>query len=121
MAAIERADDAALARLLSEDARAGQQPGAGGYDGPEPAFVEGREAIIAAWAPALHGPDAAELRFMPARANRQPAAASYVRLPGEQDYRPFALTVLRIDNGTVTDISTFAPGLFPAFGLPMTV
>ncbi|MGH3375229.1 MAG: RNA polymerase subunit sigma-70 [Actinoallomurus sp.] len=121
MAAIERADDAALARLLSEDARAGQQPGAGGYDGPEPAFVEGREAIIAAWAPAMHGPDAVAFRFMPARANRQPAAASYVRLPGAQDYRPFALTVLRIDGGAVTDISTFAPDLFPAFGLPMTV
>jgi RNA polymerase sigma-70 factor, ECF subfamily len=121
MAAIERTDDTALSRLLSEDARAGQQPGAGGYDGHEPAFVEGRETIIAAWAPSLHGPGALEFRFMPARANRQPAAASYIRLPGEQDYRPYALTVLRVESGTVTDISIFGPDLFPAFDLPMTV
>jgi RNA polymerase sigma-70 factor (ECF subfamily) len=121
MAAIERADDAALARLLSEDVRVGQQPGAGGHDGPEPAFVEGREAILAAWAPALHGPTALEFRFMPALANRQPAAASYVRMLGGEKFQPFALTVLRIEDGTVTGVSTFPPDLFPAFGLPATV
>jgi RNA polymerase sigma-70 factor (ECF subfamily) len=122
MAAIERADDEALARLLSEDARAGQQPGAGGYDGPEPGCVEGRDAIIAAWAPALHGPDSLEFRFMPVYANRQPTAASYVRARGsEEEFRPFALTVLRIEGDRVLDISTFPAELFPAFGLPLGV
>jgi RNA polymerase sigma-70 factor, ECF subfamily len=121
MAAVERADAGALGGLLSEDARAGQQPGAGGYDGPDPFLVEGREAILAAWAPVLHGPDAVEFRFMPACANRQPAAAAYVRLPGDQEHHPFALTVLRVEDGTVTDLSAFAPDLFPAFGLPLTL
>lgn len=122
MAAIERADDAALARLLSEDARHGRQPGSGGYDGAEPAYVEGRDAIVAEFAPTLHGPASVEFRFMPAYANRQPAAAAYVREKGgTDDFRPFALTVLRIENGTVLDISTFSADLFPAFGLPPAV
>ncbi len=121
MAAIERADDGALARLLSARAQAGQQAGAGGYEGPEPAFVEGREEIIAAWAPALHGPDALEFRFMATYANRQPTAASYVRAPEWTEFRPFALSVLRLEDGAVTDVSTFPPALFPVFALPVTV
>jgi RNA polymerase sigma-70 factor (ECF subfamily) len=118
MAAIERADDAALAKMLSEDARSGQQTGAGGYEGSEPALVEGREAIITSWEPALHGEHALEFRFMATYANRQPAAASYIRAPGWTGFHPFALSVLRLEEGTVTDVSTFPPGLFPAFGLP---
>jgi RNA polymerase sigma-70 factor (ECF subfamily) len=118
MAAIERTDDAALSRLLSEDARAWRQPGADSHDAPEPCFVEGRAAIIEAWAPTLHGPDALTFRFMATRANRQPAAASYVRGDGESAFQPFALSVLRLEGGTVTDISTFPPDLFPAFRLP---
>ncbi|MDN3352074.1 RNA polymerase subunit sigma-70 [Actinomadura sp. DC4] len=118
MAAIERSDDTALSGLLSENARAAQQPGAGGHDGPEPFLVEGRMAIIAAWAPALHGPHALAFRFMATRANRQPAAASYVRGEGESAFQPFGLSVLRLEAGTVTDVSTFPPDLFPAFGLP---
>lgn len=119
MVAIERADDAALARLLSEDTRDGRQPGAGGFDGSEPACIEGREAIVDTWAPALHGPASVEFRFMPAYANRQPAAGAYIRPKGgAKEFRPFALTVLRIENGAVLDISTFSADLFPAFGLP---
>ena len=122
MAAIERADDDALIRLLDEDARAGQQAGAGGHAGPEPALVQGRDAIVAAWVPALHGPAALEFRFLPARANRQPAAAAYIRARGsEQEFVPFALSVLRIEHGTVLDVSTFPPDLFPAFDLPAAV
>ena len=121
MAAIERADDAALAKMLSEDARSGQQAGAGGHEGSEPAFAEGREAIIASWAPALHGEHALEFRFMATYANRQPAAASYVRAPGWTGFHPFALSVLRLEEGTVTEVSTFPPGLFAAFGLPVAL
>jgi RNA polymerase sigma-70 factor, ECF subfamily len=121
MAAIERADDEALARLLGEDARAGQQAGTGRHDGPEPVLFDGRDAILAAFAPSLRGPCSLEFRFLAAYANRQPAAASYARRRGGgEEFRPFALAVLRIEDGTVLDVSTFPAGLFPAFGLPAT-
>jgi RNA polymerase sigma-70 factor (ECF subfamily) len=55
---------------------------------------------------------------MATRANRQPAAASYVRGAGETAFQPFGLSVLRLERGTVTDISTFRPDLVPAFRLP---
>jgi RNA polymerase sigma-70 factor (ECF subfamily) len=115
MAAIERTDEAALTKLISEDARSGRQPGAGGHDGPEPVFAEGRAAIIESWTPTL---EKAAFRFMATRANRQPAAASYVRGAGESAFQPFGLSVLRLEHGTVTGISTFPPDLFPAFRLP---
>jgi RNA polymerase sigma-70 factor (ECF subfamily) len=119
MAAIEHHDDVAIAAVLREDARCGQQPGAGGHEGVEPALTLGREAIIAGWAPALHGPDAVEFRFRPVHVNRQPAAATYIRPSGSDDaFQPFALAVLTIDGNVVTDISVFGTDLFPAFGLP---
>jgi RNA polymerase sigma-70 factor (ECF subfamily) len=122
MTAIERADGDALARLLSPDALACRQAGAGGHAGPEPALDQGRDAIIATWAPARDGTDALEFGFLPARANRQPAAAAYARVRGrEEEFQPFALSVLRIEDGTVLDVSTFPPDLFPAFDLPVAL
>jgi RNA polymerase sigma-70 factor (ECF subfamily) len=54
-----------------------------------------------------------------AAANRQPAAAHYLRPPGASKYRPLALDVLRIDDGRIAEITSFVfPQLFPAFGLP---
>ena len=49
----------------------------------------------------------------------QLAAAHYLRRPGESEYRPLALDVLRVEGGRVAEITSFvSPGLFPAFGLP---
>ncbi|MFI0366574.1 RNA polymerase subunit sigma-70 [Actinomadura sp. 1N219] len=121
MAAIERADSAALAAVLRKDARAGQRAGAGGHTGPEPLWVEGRDAIITAWAPLLQHTHDAELRLRPTRSNRQPAVATYLRMSGDDRLEAFALTVLRIDGGGVAEVATFAPDTFPAFGLPSTL
>ncbi|MET8681694.1 RNA polymerase subunit sigma-70 [Streptomyces sp. NPDC004647] len=121
MDAIEHADDAAIGELLREDARVGQQPGAGGHVGSEPAWYEGRETVIEAWAPALHGPEAVDFRFLPTRANRQPAAATYIRAPGGSEYHAFGLAVLRIEDAAVAEVTVFTPGIFPAFGLPATL
>jgi RNA polymerase sigma-70 factor (ECF subfamily) len=54
------------------------------------------------------------------RANRLPAAASYLRQPGDSLFRPFKLDVLRVEDGVVVEITTFGPSRFPAFGLPET-
>jgi hypothetical protein len=59
-----------------------------------------------------------EWRLAPTAANRQPAAASYVRASGADEYRAFKLDVLRIDDGAIAEVSTFGARLFPAFGLP---
>jgi RNA polymerase sigma-70 factor (ECF subfamily) len=62
-----------------------------------------------------------EWRLVPTRANRMPAAASYLRRPGDSVFRAFKLDVLRIDDGLIAEITTFGDGLFPAFGLPPTL
>ena len=57
-------------------------------------------------------------RLVTTAANRQPAAANYVRAPGATEYRAFKLDVLRIERGAIAEISTFGARLFPAFDLP---
>jgi RNA polymerase sigma-70 factor, ECF subfamily len=109
MAAHERADVAALAALLREDARLTMPP--------TPTWYEGRDAVVAFHARLF----AAQYkwRFLLTRANRQPAVAFYTRRPGESGYRASGIDVLRIEDGLVSQIDAFLlPGLFPAFGLP---
>jgi RNA polymerase sigma-70 factor (TIGR02960 family) len=60
-------------------------------------------------------------RLVPTRANRMPAAASYLREWGGAEHRAFKLDVLRVEDRLIAEITTFGPGLFPAFGLPATL
>ena len=60
-------------------------------------------------------------RLLPTRANRQPAAASYLRARGDGEFRAFKLDVLRVQGGAIAEITTFDARLFPAFGLPPTL
>jgi RNA polymerase sigma-70 factor, ECF subfamily len=113
LGAHERADAGALAEMLREDARLTMPP--------IPTWYDGREAIMTAQ---LQGwdPEFGRLRGLVATANTQPAAAHYLRRPGDREYRPLALDVLRIEEGRVAEITTFvSPELFPAFGLPPTL
>jgi RNA polymerase sigma-70 factor, ECF subfamily len=121
MDAIEQASDEAIARVLRHDVRLCQQPGAGGNDSGKAVFIHGRDEIIRAWAPILHGAHGASLRFLPTAANRQPAAATYLRWPGTEAYLPFALAVLTVKGDEVSDIAIFGADTFPAFGLPASL
>ena len=56
-------------------------------------------------------------RLLPTAANRLPAAASYLRLPGDSVFRAFKLDVLRVRGGQVAETTTFDSSLFGAFGL----
>ncbi|MFC7647318.1 RNA polymerase subunit sigma-70 [Streptosporangium lutulentum] len=116
MDAHERADASALAELLSEDVRMTMPP--------LPFWFSGREAV-AAFAAQAFGPDSplhrGRWRSVPVRANRQPAMAGYVRLPGDSAYRAQVLNVLRIEDGSIVEITVFEPRLFPAFELPPTL
>jgi RNA polymerase sigma-70 factor (ECF subfamily) len=106
----ERADAGALAELLREDARLTMPPHAVWYAGREAILVAARQGF---------DPGFGELRTVAAAANRQPAAAHYLRAPGEPGFRPLALDVLRVEGGLIAEITSFVtPELFPAFGLP---
>ena len=51
--------------------------------------------------------------------NAQPSVAHYLRRPGESDYLPLALDVLRLERGRIAEFTSFvSPELFSAFGLP---
>ena len=121
MSAIELADDTAIADVLRADARISQQSGAGGNESPEPGLITGRDAILEAWAPALHGPHDISMRLVATSANRQPAAATYLRWPGVSEYQPFGLAVLSVVDDAVSDIAVFGADRFPVFGLPATI
>ncbi|CAM5556454.1 RNA polymerase sigma factor OS=Streptomyces rimosus subsp. rimosus (strain ATCC / DSM 40260/ JCM 4667 / NRRL 2234) OX=1265868 GN=SRIM_005650 PE=3 SV=1 [Streptomyces rimosus subsp. rimosus] len=53
--------------------------------------------------------------------NRQPAVANYVRLSGAPAYTAVNIDVLRVEDGRIAEITTFAPDLLPALGLPDSV
>ena len=110
--ATERADPAALAELLAEDARSAMPPA--------PVWLEGREAVITAVSEGL-APEFGQWRLVPTWANRQPAAACYLRRPGETEFRAFSIDVLRVEDGKVVELTAFSVDLFPAFGLPATL
>ncbi|GAA3100684.1 RNA polymerase sigma-70 factor (ECF subfamily) [Kribbella aluminosa] len=59
-----------------------------------------------------------EWRLVPTSANRLPAAASYLKRPGDTCWRAFKLDVLWVDHGVIQEITTFGASRFPGFGLP---
>ncbi|MEA2589795.1 MAG: hypothetical protein QOH66_2722 [Actinomycetota bacterium] len=48
-------------------------------------------------------------------------AASYLRRPGDTEFRVFKFDVLRIEGGAIAEITTFGAALFPLFELPPTL
>jgi DNA-directed RNA polymerase specialized sigma subunit, sigma24 homolog len=120
MDAVERADLTALADLLAEEVRTTMPP--------YPMWFQGRDAVMAALAASWDAGSAGyvgRFRMVPVGANHQPAAAAYVGRPDDTGsdgpgYLAFAIAVLRIENGSIVEITAFHdPGLFPAFALPM--
>jgi len=112
--ATERADVDALTELLGEELRFSMPP--------EPGVWEGRDTVVSAWVEGGFGTESfGAFRCLPTSANRQPAVANYVRKPGDTEYRAFAVDVLRIQEGVVTEILTFHSSVFASLGLPQTV
>lgn len=67
-----------------------------------------------------------EWRLIATSANRSPAAACYLRRPGEREFRAHKLDVLRIEDGVIAEFTTFGVGLFgaaafSAFNLPTSL
>jgi RNA polymerase sigma-70 factor (ECF subfamily) len=51
-------------------------------------------------------------------ANRQPAAACYLRPSGAKDFRLVGVNLLRIEGDQIVEITSFSPALCESFGLP---
>jgi RNA polymerase sigma-70 factor (TIGR02960 family) len=99
-------DPQALATLVTDDIRITMPPMPLVYDG------------IAALRPLFdQARDIGEWRLVATSANRQPAAASYLRRPDDTEFRAFKLDVMRLSGNRIVEITTFDPHLFPAFGL----
>jgi RNA polymerase sigma-70 factor (TIGR02960 family) len=106
----ERLDAEAAIAIAARDIRITMPPSPWSFDGPDairPLMAEA--AVMGRW------------RLMPVGANRMPAAASYLRRPGDSHFRAFKFDVMRIEAGAIAEITTFNADLFPAFGLPPTL
>jgi RNA polymerase sigma-70 factor (ECF subfamily) len=112
MDAWERADAAALVALMREDVCWAMPPA--------PLWFDGRASIAKLFATfpiELQG----EIRMLPMSVNRQPAAASYIRRPGESLYQLTSLSALRIEGGQIAEITSFSLGLLRRLDLPATL
>jgi RNA polymerase sigma-70 factor (TIGR02960 family) len=110
----QRADPREVAAVLHDDIRFSMPP--------DPEVLLGRDRVIASFVEAGVGSEAfGSFRCLVTRANRQPAVAAYLRRPGDAEYEPLAIDVLRIQDGAVTDIVVFGSDTFGAFGLPRSL
>ena len=108
----QRADPSALTELVRDDIRITMPPQPLCYDG------------IPSLAPLLErafGGSHGDWLLVPTSANRQLAAANYLRAPGEDTFRAFKLDVLRFAGDRIVEVTTFDNTLFDAFGLPPTM
>ncbi len=113
--ACERLDTESLTRLIRDDALFTMPP-------VPDAIVCNRETVQG-WVDSGFGqPPSTEFRSVLTWTNRMPAAAFYVRKPGDALFRPITLDVLQIADDRVVAVTTFElPGLVAAFGLPETL
>src|SRR5271165_1105670 len=89
----ERFDAAAVAELSAADIRVTMPP--------YPYCYQGLASLTPLFERAF-GPDRdGDWRLVPTAANRMPAAVSYLRRPGDSEYRAFKLDVLRIYGGVI--------------------
>ena len=106
--AFERYDMDALVALLHEEATFSMPP--------YPLWLRGR-AQVKAWLLGT-GIGCRGSRVIKVAANGGPAFATY-RPDGPDAHAPFALVVMKVADGRITDLCHFLyPELFPAFGLP---
>ena len=114
VAAWERSDADELVGLLRTDARLVMPPGLAWFAGRDAIEIFVREHVFdemgTGW------------RLLPTAANRQPAFALYWRQPADTAYRPFAISVVQVEDDAIAEIALFQqPELFAFFALPATL
>jgi RNA polymerase sigma-70 factor (TIGR02960 family) len=105
----QRQDATAAFALMREDIRVTMPPA--------PAIYQGADAVRPLLLRAFES-DMGEWKLVEAWANRQPAAVSYLRAPGDTKFRVFKVDVLRVESGKLAEITTFDVRYIDAFGLP---
>jgi RNA polymerase sigma-70 factor (TIGR02960 family) len=113
IAAHESGNVADAVELMREDIRVTMPPYPWRYDGV--AAV----AELMAGGTGANGPG--EWIVRPTAANRMPAAACYLREPGQARARIFKFDVIRVVDGQIAEITTFGPELAEQFGVPAYV
>jgi RNA polymerase sigma-70 factor (ECF subfamily) len=109
VAGIEESDVSLLVSLIREDAVFGM---------PQPSFT-GRDHMIRMFLEAGFGTERmGRLRCVTTRANGLPAVAVYARREGEPSWGAMAIDLLRIEEGSIAEVVTFGPDVFPSLGLP---
>ena len=106
----ERGDAEASVALMREDIRVTMPP--------FPYFYEGVDAVRPLVARAR---EMGEWRLIATGSNRMPTAASYLRRPGDSEFRAFKLDVIRFEGELVAEVTTFGSQAFGAFGLSETL
>ena len=110
VAAFDRLDIAALARLLREDVEL-EMP-------PVPMWFAGRAATLTFFERYVFQ---VPRRYLPTRANGAPALASY-RLEQDGRFHAHNVLTLQLRDGAVRHMCAFLdPSLFPTFEMPLTV
>jgi RNA polymerase sigma-70 factor (TIGR02960 family) len=110
MDAHERADAEASIALMHEAIRVTMPPLGRLYDG--------RESMAPLLEAAFGDESEGEWRLIRADCNRMPAAVSYLRRPGDSEFRVFKVDVIRIQDGKVREVTTFDASLREALGVP---
>ncbi len=111
MAAWERDDPAELTRMLRDDVRWAMPPAALWFHGR--ASVE---QLFRLFPMHFHG----DHRLVAVGANRQLAAAGYLRPHGASEYRFSGIHVLRVEGDQIAEITSFSAALCRGFELPMS-
>jgi RNA polymerase sigma-70 factor (ECF subfamily) len=106
----ERCDAAAAVAIAATDLRITMPPA--------PICFDGLDVIGPSLDTAFGVDRDGDWRLLPTMANRMPTAASYLRRPGDSEFRAFKFDVLRVEDGLIAEITTFGSALFPVFGLP---
>jgi RNA polymerase sigma-70 factor (ECF subfamily) len=110
MAAWEHGDPGELTRMLRDDVRWAMPPAALWFDG-----LAAVEHLFRLFPMRFHG----EHRFVAVEANRQLAAANYLRPHGASEFRLTGIHLLRVERDQIAEITTFSAALCRGFELPM--
>ncbi|MFE0152411.1 RNA polymerase subunit sigma-70 [Nonomuraea sp. NPDC059007] len=111
----ERNDLDGLMALLRDDLRFAMLPD------PGTLIVTARDAVDGWVSGGLFQRGHDDWRCVATTVNRMPAAAMYLRAPGDAEYRLFAIAVLHIVDGKIAELTGFDAAGKPWLGLPPVI